>query len=379
MTLGSAALERCVGEPGPFLSEYFGRRALWRRRSDDGFADLFGPAEADHLLTTAGLRTPAIRLVRNGDGIPSSVWTTSARIAGVAMPGLVDPRAVLREFDAGATIVLQGLHRFRPALRRFCRELEEALGHPCQVNAYLTPAGAQGLAQHHDSHDVFVLQTFGTKQWEVHAGDTEPWDLVLEPGDVLYMPAGTPHSARAQSAMSGHLTIGVLTTAWRSFLEQVVARALDDPAFASALPGGWHVDRAPFSDQLRSQLELLVDRIAKVDPAGVTEEAADDFLRHRHPMLGGAFAARMQLADLSDDTVVRLRPGAIAEVRGRGDELALLIGDCEVVMPAWIEPALRLAVDGDDHAVGALSSIDPESRLVLVRRLVREGVLEIVR
>lgn len=377
MTFGSTALERCVGEPEPFLAEHFGRRPLWRRQPTDAFADLFGLADADHLLTSAGVRTPAVRLVRSGTGIPPSEWTTSARIGGVAMPGIIDPRAVLREFDDGATIVFQGLHRFWPPLRTFCRGLEEALGHPCQVNAYLTPAAAQGLALHDDGHDVFVLQSFGTKRWEVHAGDPEPWDLVLEPGDVLYMPAGTPHAARAQDRVSGHLTIGILTTSWRSFLERAMIPALDDPIFASPLPPGWHRDPGRFASALRDQLDLLVDRMAKIDESGVATEEADAFLRSRHPLLKGAFAARLQLNGLSDATVVRLGPGAIAEVRLRGDDLIMLIGDRELQMPSWLEPALRLVVDGSDHRVSELSAIDPESRMVLVRRLVREGVLEI--
>src|SRR5687768_8233047 len=99
------------------------------------------------------------------------------------------------------------------------------------------------------------------------------------------MPAGTPHAARAQAGVSGHLTVGVLNVTWRSFLEDLVGRALDDPAFASTLPGGWHHDRERFAAQLRDQLDLVVDRIAKVDPEGATAAAADDFLRHRHPLL----------------------------------------------------------------------------------------------
>jgi hypothetical protein len=378
VTAGSAALERCVGEPQSFLAEHFGQRSLLRRQPDDAFADLFGPAQADHFLTSAGLRTPAVRVVRDGSAVPSSAWTTSARIAGVAMPGVVDPRRLLAEFDAGATVVLQGLHRFWPELRRFVRQLEEALGHPCQVNAYITPPGAQGLALHEDGHDVFVLQCFGTKRWEIHAGDDEPWDLLLEPGDALYMPAGTPHAARAQSGVSGHLTVGILTTSWRAFLQSALIEALDDPAFSAPLPAGWHRDRTRFAAELRRQLDMLAERIAKVDDAELAAGQGDAFLRSRHPWLVGAFAARLALDALDDDTIVRLAPGAIAEVRPGDEALRVLIGDAELTMPAWVEPAVDLLVDGSARRVGDVDAIDPTSRLVLVRRLVREGVLEIV-
>lgn len=373
------ALERCVGDPEGFLAEYFGRRALRRRHSPEAFSDLLSVADVDHLITSAGLRTPALRLVRNGTPIPSSRYTTSARIAGVPMPGIAAPRKLLAEFDAGATIVLQGLHRYWMPLRRFCRDLELTLGHPCQVNAYLTPAGGQGLAVHHDGHDVFVVQIFGTKQWEIHVGEDQPWDVILEPGDVLYLPTGTPHAARAQDRPSGHLTVGVLAATWRGFLEGVVRAALDDPMFDAPLPAGWTRDPHRFGAEVRGQLDVLIDLIAKTDAAEIAGHQADEFHRGRHPLLDGAFAARLDLDRLDDDSVVRVRPASIVGVRVRGDRLGLLVGDTELRMPGWIEPAVRQLLDGNQHRVGDLTGLDAESRLVLVRRLVREGVLEVAK
>jgi hypothetical protein len=56
----------------------------------------------------------------------------------------------------------------------------------------------------------------------------------------------------------------------------------------------------------------------------------------------------------------------------------LLIGDRELRVPGWVEPTLRVVVDGTSRRVDDLTTIDAQSRLVLVRRLVREGVVEIV-
>ena len=101
--------------------------------------------------------------------LPASAYTRSgATLAGQPLTGLVDARKVIDLFEGGATVVLQGLHRYWPPLTRLVAELELALGHPCQANAYLTPPGSRGFAVHSDSHDVFVFQTHGTKLWEVH-------------------------------------------------------------------------------------------------------------------------------------------------------------------------------------------------------------------
>ena len=129
----------------------------------------------------------------------------------------------MRLHDEGATIVLQGLQRYWTPVSDLVAALELELGHPCQANAYLTPPGAQGFAVHSDSHDVFVVQTHGTKLWEIH-GDGGPGELLLEPGVVAYLPTGTPHAARAQEAVSLHLTIGINQLTWRQLVSRLVRR-----------------------------------------------------------------------------------------------------------------------------------------------------------
>jgi hypothetical protein len=48
-------------------------------------------------------------------------------------------------------------------------------------------------------------------------------------------------------------------------------------------------------------------------------------------------------------------------------------------MPAALEPALRRVAAGDEFPLASLGDLlDEGSRLVLARRLVREGLLEIV-
>ncbi len=55
----------------------------------------------------------------------------------------------------------------------------------------------------------------------------------------------------------------------------------------------------------------------------------------------------------------------------------VLLGDRRLDMPGWLEPAMRSVASSDTLAVRDLAPViaDPASRLVLVRRLVREGLL----
>ena len=61
---------------------------------------------------------------------------------------------------------------------------------------------------------------------------------------------------------------------------------------------------------------------------------------------------------------------------GGGPRLQLVLGDRRLTMPAALEPAVRRLLDGEPHRVGDLADLlDAPSRRVLVRRLVREGIL----
>jgi bifunctional lysine-specific demethylase and histidyl-hydroxylase NO66 len=71
----------------------------------------------------------------------------------------------------------------------------------------------------------------------------------------------------------------------------------------------------------------------------------------------------------------------VCELRARGDRLEVLLGDRRLEMPLWVEPAMRRIAAAERFRVHNLANAlnDPDSRAVLTRRLVREGLLTIVR
>ena len=219
--------------------------------------------DADQLLTSTAIRTPSIRLARDGSVLAESTYTRGATLAGKQLTGLVDPRKALAAFGDGATVVFQGLHRYWPPLTRLVAELELELGHPCQANAYLTPPGSQGFAVHSDSHDVFVFQTEGSKRWEVHTPDGVE-DVLLEPGLSMYLPTGTPHAARAQDTVSLHVTLGITQLTWRGLVERSVRAVLADVP-DEHLPAGYLDSPEDLADELGDRLEALAAEVRRVD------------------------------------------------------------------------------------------------------------------
>jgi ribosomal protein L16 Arg81 hydroxylase len=278
-------------------------------------------------------------------------------------------------FSDGATIVFQGLHRYHAPLTRLVAELELELGHPCQANAYLTPPGAQGFAVHSDSHDVFVFQTAGSKQWEVHAPEGGAEDVLLEPGLSMYLPTGTPHAARAQETVSLHVTIGINQLTWRGLVERTVKpllAAVDD----AHLPAGYLEEPAVLAEELADRLQALADEVRRLDPAAATQTEIRRFLTSRPPRLSGGLRDVLGVAAIETRTRLRRRAGHPCVLLPHGDAIEVLLGDRSLTVPARIGPALD-EVRRRVELTPADLPLDPESSLVLCRRLVREGLLEL--
>ena len=300
---------------------------------------LLSLADADALVTESAIRTPSIRIAKDGAVLPESSYTRSATLAGKPLTGLVDPQKAVSLFADGATIVFQGLHRYWAPLTDLIAELELELGHPCQANAYLTPPGSQGFAVHSDTHDVFVFQTHGSKQWEVHTEDGVQ-DVEMVPGRSMYLPTGTPHAARAQDTVSLHVTVGINQLTWRGLVERSIRRVLDGVS-SSHLPAGYLEDPLALADELGRRLEQVAEQIRHTDAQGAVEAEVRRFLTSRPPRVAGGLVDALALDDLADDTRLTRRPGHPCVLLDRGDRIAVLLGDRELEVPAWIRPALE--------------------------------------
>ena len=386
MSSTDSALARLVGDEHAFVRADFGRRPRHLEAADnDGFSDLLSLDDVDHIIAATALRAPAFRLVRKGATLPTSRVTRSARVGSRPIDDLVDVAAVHREFAAGATIVLQGLHRSWSPVAALCRSLEASLTHRVQANAYLTPPVAQGLNLHGDPHDVFAVQTHGVKRWVVEPPGETRWELELRPGDVLYLPAGTRHAAQTIDQPSLHLTVGVRPTTWRELVDRAVTQALGSAAeldgLDEPLPARWAHDGGALATGLQRHLDAVASALQADGVAErAAEETADRFWSTRPPDRSGGLRDLLEIDHLNDATPLRVRPDVSCRVREDGEQVTLVLGDRRLTMPARLEPVLRRILELGEFAPVALEElIDASSRQVLCRRLVREGLLTIDR
>ncbi|WP_199439965.1 cupin domain-containing protein [Umezawaea beigongshangensis] len=395
------ALRRCIGvDPDEFGREHWGRTPLLTPAADlpKAFDDLLTPRGVDELLSSRGLRTPFLRVARNGEVLDSSQFTRGGGVGAEISDQVADDK-VARLFEAGSTLVLQGLHRTWPPLVEFASRLGVDLGHPVQVNAYVTPPSSQGFSAHYDVHDVFVLQVSGRKRWSIHEPvhpdplRDQPWgeradavaaraaeepliDRVLSPGDALYLPRGYLHSARALGEVSAHLTVGVHVVTRFALVEALCALVGDVPELRSTLPLGVDVaDPEQLAPHLEATATALAGALRDVDPAEVARLVRRRVWSGTRPQPLSPLAQAAAAQSVGEGTVVALREGLRHRLDGDGDRVHLELPHDRLSLPVSTRPALEALLTGEPAIVGTLPGLDLADQTVLVRRLLREGVV----
>jgi len=207
---------------------------------------------------------------------------------------------VLSALEKG-TVIFNAAGAHIPKLAGPCLAVSDATHTPNALNLYLTAAGKRTSAPPHtDKQDVVVVQSTGRKYWKVYAppapslkpnadifargkgDDSLPLysleergelliEAVLEPGDILFIPAAFPHTtgtafdASEADDTSLHMTFNIDTHVWD--LDYLSARRL-------ALRRGCVQDTA--LGQSREEDNRYVGRVNEL-PKEVLEDVMSEF------------------------------------------------------------------------------------------------------
>ena len=336
-----------------FASQYWGQQPLLSpagQLSADGFSELLDADAIDELVSTRGLRTPFLRVAKNGTTLADKAFTAPGGV-GAGIADQVSDDKLVRLFADGSTLVLQGLHRIWPPILEFCQRLAAELGHPVQANAYVTPPQNQGFSAHYDVHDVFVLQIEGEKRWRISRPVLEsplrdqPWsdrqaqveeaaqeppllEASLRPGDCLYLPRGYLHAATALGGVSIHLTLGVHVWTRYALAEQLMHQALqtlaDNPAVRGSLELGVQVAEP---GGMRPDIELVTAALADAVLHADLDQLAEALISSaRSNQRAGPIGPLKQLHHangLTTDTQIMLRQHLLASVDHSGADILL--------------------------------------------------------
>lgn len=375
-----------------FISEYWEKKPLIVRREERGYyADLLSVKQLEHTITSQSLPRDMCFIANATRQVDASEYTYP--------DGIIDPSRMFQQFADGGTIVFNQLHTLLPDLADLCRSLEREISCRFQTNIYLSPDKAQGFPAHYDSHDVFVLQLHGVKRWFVYntpielpfkgqpfkRDETPKGEITMEfdlrPGDMLYLPRGMMHDAQTREGETAHITLGALTTSWTELLLEVVAKvALTDVEFRRALPPGFAqttYDRAEARATMKSLLTRLVER-GDLDQA--MDHFADELVSTRRALLDGQLEQILALSDITPNHHAGARPNLVYRYAVRDEQIVVSCYGAEMRLPDHAAEPLLYALETPDFKIADLpGDLDDAGKVVLIKRLVREGMVAIKR
>jgi ribosomal protein L16 Arg81 hydroxylase len=159
------------------------------------------------------------------------------------------PRPFFLAYLDGFSLIINHLDRVSPKVSLFNQALARHFIHTYTV-MYMTPPHSQAVPVHSDHQDVFIMQVYGKKVWQVYKpmqplpyghemvgkdgkvltpeeiGPAVMKDVLLEQGDMLYIPRGFLHQAVTSSSASLHLTLTVPTHDFT--YAKVISRAVEN-------------------------------------------------------------------------------------------------------------------------------------------------------
>lgn len=288
----------------------------------------------DELISTRGLRTPFVRVAKAGVTANSSQFTAGGGVGATITDQISDDK-LFSLFRDGSTIVLQGLHRTWSPLIELAQNLSADLGHPTQANAYVTPPQNKGFSAHYDVHDVFVLQCSGRKRWIIHEpvleaplrdqewanrasevaqrAEEEPYlDVVLEPGDALYLPRGWIHAASALGEVSIHVTLGVQAEHRHTVASELASAALARLGESRQARNSLPLAGEALTEDLAAARRLLHEAIDQISDETLADELLARRRRSQRAAPLGPLAQLDSLRHQHPDTVLVLRPHLVA-------------------------------------------------------------------
>jgi bifunctional lysine-specific demethylase and histidyl-hydroxylase MINA len=378
-----------------FLQKYWEKRPLLITRSDrEYFAELLSVDVLDEVITTHDLTYNDVRVVNANYGIDPKEFTTDQK--------LVDPVKLLGRFERGDSIVFRHLHTRLPKLQAMCTAIEKIFrAQQVQTNIYLSPPASQSFKPHFDTHDVFIAQVWGEKQWELYGSFVEypihalgldqvvpdpgpsKHDFTLRAGDLLYVPRGYVHKAKTSNDFSLQVTVGLITYTWTDLLFAALTEVCRNHAkFRESLPPLGNRERDQVPAELKLAFSKLVDYFAKnADVDRAYNAIVTDFVTSRRVSIRGRLSEYVWAHDQKMASLkYRVRPALAFDLVVKEDKVQLNSPNRTTTLPSNATALLMKALSGEVFTVASLSAdFDEGSKQMLIKRLLTEGLIEIVR
>lgn len=271
--------------PEDFQSQYFGQKYLHIPATPTKqfqCTELFNWNALNALLNKSSAQGLKLRIVQNS-------------LNYLIQKNAENLKDILFKLRSGGTLVLEGIDQRDDHLACFCDALSAEIGSKTRINLYLSCPGQAGYPLHYDTHDFFILQIYGLKRWEIfpptiadpllpaesfvppyqgEVEDSRPLEsqrlseLLISPGDLLYVPKGFWHRAMAEQEPSLHLTIGLYMPTGLDLMHWLMEQLRKKPEFRKAFPLCLKQDwpdttaiKSPYHNQFENLKTTLMEQL----------------------------------------------------------------------------------------------------------------------
>jgi ribosomal protein L16 Arg81 hydroxylase len=378
---------------GQFFSEYWERQHLYvKRTTPDYYARLLTLDNLDEAFGTNSMHQGDCRIAKQ---IAVTAVHECLFSEPPTMRTRVDPAKIHALLTSGSTIIIEGLHRWHTPLNQLCHSIFQEINHHSQCNVYVTPPETYGFGPHFDTHDVLILQLHNRKRWKLYPFEIElplasqarplenfptspSHEIVLEPGDVLYVPRGMVHDADTLDGTSVHITLGIFFHTWHDFVTDALAIAsATNLSLRRSLPPGF------LRHSLDSVSESVDEIMSAIKTAVVTElrthTGASAFRKRAVPCHTiGLFANAIRSESVTLDSVLAHSTSHQYDAQIINGNAILSAGDTQLSFPVDAYEVIEFVVKSPTFGVRDLPLLDAGSQLTVAKRLMKEGFVRLI-
>jgi len=378
--------------PETFFADHYGQQWLYIPGDARKFPDVLNWSSLTALLNKSGIWTSTnLGLVLDRKGVPILDYCYPTKTPDGVDIFRPDGARVMGLLRKGASLVANEIDSFTPGLSALASVLEETLSAKVQANLYCSWQAHQAFDSHFDTHDVYAIQLEGEKLWHIYEGCLDnpishpafndmpqsqheqqkgrlEAEIVMRPGDVMYLPRGHYHDAIAVTGDSMHVTFGATAVIGLDFLNTLMEAAADDPLFRADCPRP-----AEGRQRMAAHLEALAERAAEIGQSAPFAETMTA-LRAGFYYPRGGYDLPVQLEKQS----FNVRPGF--ELVWDGEKAVLNGPRGSLPVPEGLGQAVEWIVRQErftaDEFAGSAEALEPAVRDKLLGDLVTMKVLD---
>jgi ribosomal protein L16 Arg81 hydroxylase len=261
------------------------------------------------------------------------------------------------------------------------------------ANVYFTPASSQALKRHSDWQDVFVLQIHGEKRWQLFDNEykfpinneqtqqmvagleqaTPVADLLLKPGDLLYVPRGLAHEVHTLDTNSLHISLTVETFSNYDVMVEALKQAADTQ---SNLRDNIPLD---FFSNPSGHLAAMFDSLAKNTQFSLRQDSQDHLSGSNHnASLKGYFLDQEKAEEISKNTLLILRKHLRVSFIPQATAYIIATNQYKFKVDDANEELDFIRKGGQFTLTDLPGALDQEDKQALVELLIQTGIVTFV-